>query len=289
MRVLITGSNGHIGRRLIDQLSKSAQVQAIVRSEKAASILSNSPADEVCVLDYADSEAIADAMSGCTHAVHLVGIIKESHGADFETAHVSTTAAFVAAAEKCNLKQVIYLSILGARENVLNRCHATKAEAEKLLMKSSVPATIFRVPMVLGEGDYASAALSRTVGAKLSVTFRSGSLEQPIYVGDVVEAVVSALKLRDALGICDLAGPTSLSRRDLYRRAGFRGQLVSLPLFVGTIVGFLMEKLSANPPFTRDMLGVLDHDDLVDSTLIYEKLALTPTELPTMLARVLAK
>ena len=37
------------------------------------------------------------------------------------------------------------------------------------------------------------------------------------------------------------------------------------------------------------MLGVLDNDDAVDSTLTYENLALTPTELPAMLARVVTK
>ena len=39
----------------------------------------------------------------------------------------------------------------------------------------------------------------------------------------------------------------------------------------------------------ESLLGVLDHDDAVDSTLTYENLALTPTELPAMLARVVTK
>ena len=289
MRVLITGANGHIGRRLIEYLSKESAVCAIVRSDRAAATLADSNAEEVRVLDYSDTEAITRAMSGCTHAVHLVGIIKESRGADFETAHVSTTRAFVKAAETCKLRQTIYLSILGAHQKAVNRCHVTKAQAEKILMESTIPSTIFRVPMVLGEGDYASASLSRIARKKLAVTFRAASLEQPIYVGDVVRAVISALKLPESLGICDLAGPTSLSRRDLYRRAGFSGRLISLPLLIGTIAGFLLEKISSNPPFTREMLGVLDHDDAVDSTLTYDNLALTPTDLPDMLARVIAK
>jgi len=289
MRVLITGANGHIGRRLIEHLSKESSVCAIVRSDRAAAALAASKAEEVRVLDYSDTEAITRAMSSCTHAVHLVGIIKESRETDFETAHVSTTRAFVKAAETCKLRQIIYLSILGAHENAGNRCHATKAEAEKLLMESTIPSTIFRVPMVLGEGDYASASLSRMARKKLSITFRAASLEQPIYVGDVVRAVRAALKLPESMGICDLAGPTSLSRRDLYRRAGFSGCLISLPLIIGTIAGFFLEKLSGNPPFTREMLGVLDHDDAVDSTLTYENLALTPTELSAMLARVVTK
>ena len=47
MRVLITGANGHIGRRLIEHLSKESSVCAIVRSDRAAAALAASKAEAV--------------------------------------------------------------------------------------------------------------------------------------------------------------------------------------------------------------------------------------------------
>ncbi|MFT7653248.1 MAG: hypothetical protein ACI9UU_002358, partial [Candidatus Azotimanducaceae bacterium] len=42
-----------------------------------------------------------------------------------------------------------------------------------------------------------------------------------------------------------------------------------------------------NPPFTAAMIGVLDHDDLVESKAAWEQLGLQPTSLEDTLTAVL--
>ena len=284
-RILITGANGHIGARLIEWLGEHHAVRALVRSERAAEHLAHSRAEEVRVLDYGDIPAVTRALEGCTHVVHLVGIIKESKFTDYATAHEATTAALVSAAESNDVRRIVYLSILGASETSANRCLASKARAEALLLKSRVPSTIFRVPMVLGEGDYASAALARRAASKLAFTFRASSFEQPIYVDDVVHAVIAALMRDDEGGVHELAGPMSLSRRALLARAGFEGRLISLPLWMGKAAAWVLEHVSASPPFTGTMLDVLDHDDAVDPTPACAAFGIAPTSLDEMLER----
>ena len=136
--------------------------------------------------------------------------------------------------------------------------------------------------MVLGEGDYASFALLKQARSGFSLAIRPSSLEQPIYAGDVIKALIAVLDSNPG-GVMELAGPESLPRRELVKRAasvlGTSGpMLVGLPIGLGMFVAGLLQN-SANPPVTRAMLGVLDHDDDIDVGPACEKLGLSLTPL----------
>ncbi len=297
--ILITGANGNLGRRLIASLGPDMPIRAVVRSERAARILADDGAEsdnvDIRIVDYVDEAAMAEAAQGCSHLVHLVGIIKESASASFADAHEATTSVVVEAARRAGLKRVIYLSILGAKPSSTNPCLASKGRAEEILHTGEVPALVIRVPMVLGEGDYASRALYFRARSRFAFQFRAASLEQPIYAGDVLSAVLTGLDLSDQPGLAgsfDLAGPESLSRADLTRRAaevmGARTPVVvSLPVALGMLVAAVLEKLSDHPPVTRAMLGVLDHDDQIDPGPAAEQLGIALTPLNQALRRCL--
>ena len=265
--IAITGANGNLGRRLIGALSSEGSVRAIVRSERAAqTVRSQHPGVDVCVLDYGDSAALARALDGCEGVVHLVGIIKETRGNTYRQAHEDSCAALATAASDAGIGCIVYLSIVGSRPGSKNPCLASKGRAEQILAEGRVAAFTLRVPMVLGEGDYASFALARRARSRFALSYRAASLEQPVYAGDVVAAI--GLLLREPrAGALDLGGPESLSRAELTRRAaahlGRQPRIVSLPLGLGMAIAWVMEKLMPTPPVTRAMLGVLDHDDTI--------------------------
>jgi NADH dehydrogenase len=247
---------------------------------------------DVKQVDYGDARALARAAEGCTAAVHLVGILKETSTSRYVDAHEHATLALVAAARAARLRRIVYVSILGADPACANGALASKGRAERILLDSGIATLILRVPMVLGEADYASRALRARACSRIAWLIRGASLEQPVYAGDVVEAIVAGLELPgDDDVVLDLAGPESLSRADLVRRAGSvvgaRPQCVSLPLApVLAIVG-LVERLIANPPVTRAMLEVLDHDDRIDPGPAAAKLGIRLTPLDEMLAACL--
>jgi uncharacterized protein YbjT (DUF2867 family) len=288
-RVLVTGANGHLGRRLLVKLAGRRATRAVVRSQRAAGLLAEDAEVETRVLDYADAQALATAAEGCTHAVHLVGIIKEGSSSSYERAHEDTTRALAQAAEAAGLQRIVYLSILGSDPSAANACLASKGRAEAILLAAKTPALVLRVPMVLGEGDFASRALRNQALAPVVFQTRGGaSLEQPIYAGDVVNALIAGVTLPDLDDVSlDLAGPESLSHRDLVARAaallGRSPRSIPLPLSLVRGVAGLMERVSANPPLTRAMLGVLDHDDDVDTSEASRRLGLDLTPLAEML------
>ncbi len=294
--ILVTGANGHLGRQLVAALTPETPVRAVVRSQRAARTLAGSGA-EVRILDYLDPAAMLEAARGCSHIVHLVGIIREAPGSRFADAHEGTTAVVAEAGRAAGVQRIVYLSILGAAADSANPCLASKARAERLLLDARVPALVLRIPMVLGEGDHASRALSRRATARLDVQYRASSLEQPIYAGDVVAAVRRGLALpggEEDPGdlLLELAGPESLSRRELTRRAaGVLGLpapvVVSLPMWVGMLLAGVLERLLPSPPVSRAMLGVLDHDDRIDPGPARDLLGLALTPLDEMLRRCL--
>lgn len=295
-RLIITGANGHLGRRLIEALSMQGhELCALVRSTSAAEAIHRQhPALaslNVGVVDYRDATAIAGWLEGTSAVVHLVGIIRETPGNRYRDAHEATCTALVEAARMANVSpHVIYLSILGSNSSSLNACLHSKGAAEEILLASGLPVTVLQVPMVLGEDDFATAALRHKAMSAVSFGFRLGSLEQPVYAGDVVAAIQGALSAPPG-GRLLLAGPESLTRLELVRRAGAvlgnQPKQISLPIALGRFIVSTLERLLAHPPMTRAMLDVLDHDDQIDPNPAASRLGVTLTPLDDMLRSVL--
>jgi NADH dehydrogenase len=273
---LITGANGNLGKRLIETLlhDRGDTVVAVVRSERAEQALKAMRLDEMArerlqvqVLSYTDVDALRAAATDCNKAVHLVGILKETRQAKYEDAHEASTAALLQALAGTSVEHLVYMSIVGSSAGSGNACLASKGAAEDLCRGHPLPACILRVPMVLGEGDYASYALRSRASKRLSFTFRAASLEQPIYAGDVVRAIIAAA-MQNLEASVDLGGPEVLSRRDLTERAAAvlhtHGQVASLPIWLGRAFAGVLQSVLGNPPMTATMLDVLDHDDAID-------------------------
>jgi len=286
--ILITGANGNLGRRLLQELSRRGeQVRAVVRSPRAAAQIAALPLavkPEVIELDYLDEAAMLRAMTGCSTVIRLVGIIKETAGNLYLDAHEGTTRVIAALAPGAGVERVIYLSIVGTSVDSANSCLASKARGEQILREGQVPALILRVPMVLGEGDYATAALRKRAGRGFNLLLRGSSLEQPIYAGDVIAAILAAVDAAVPLAeVIDLAGTRSLTRAQLTHAAaaalGRQTRVVSLPLFFGLLAAWMLELVAKNPPVTRAMLGVLDHDDNLDPAAAAQRLGITLTPL----------
>ncbi len=296
--VLITGANGHLGKRLVEALSPRP-VRAVVRSTRARDNLADWLAQrklgnaDIQVRDYLDVNGMREAAQDCSYAVHLVGIIKESAGNSFQRAHVDTTRVLLDALAGSPVARLCYLSILGAEENATNPCLLSRWEAEQMFQHATIPALVIRIPMVLGEGDYASRALLGRASAPLGFTFRGASLEQPVYAGDVIRAVALDVAAGNKLPrtnsqVLELAGPESLTRTALIQRAasvlGTRTRTLSLPLGLGLGIAGLLELLSDQPPVTRSMLQLLDHDDRVDPAPAAAALGIELTSLEHMIS-----
>ena len=300
-RVLITGANGNLGKKFLLSIS-NLEICALVRSEKAENDLkifvkTNRVENvEIVKCDYLDLQAIKKLVSSCNYVLHLVGVIKENKNNNFDLVHKKTTKVLVEAIKGSKVKKICYISIVGANKESRNKCFSSRGTAERLFLNSEMPCLVLQAPMILGEGDYASTALKKSALSKLNFTFRKFSLEQPIYAGDIIEAV--KIDINKCLneepspsGITILAGPTSLTREQLVEKAAkllkVKVKVISLPLFLGYTLARIFEMLSSNPPLSRAMLGVLDHDDDIDPLPACRELEIELTPLDKMLERTI--
>ena len=299
-RILITGANGHLGRQLIARLARSEngaappEIRALVRSERAAEqirAVGVTPAPRILVGDYTDESFVTEALAGCDGVVHLVGIIKAGRNASYRAAHEDTCEVLAGAASKVGVERVVYLSIVGSHPAAKNPCLASKGRAEEILLAGSAPATVIRVPMVLGPDDYASAALRARARARIVALVRGGaSIEQPIDGADVVSAIVAALATDGSeSSAIDLGGPEQLSHRALVLRAaelyGNRPMIVPIPALVVRGFTATLERLIGDPPVTTAMLEILQHDDRIDQTEGCRRLGIRLTSLDETLRR----
>ena len=295
-RVLVTGANGHLGRRLLRELAARGDApRALVRSRAAADALARiagAAPIEVWTADYADAGSIEEAATGCTHVVHLVGILKESPTSRYVDAHERASRAIALAAERAGATRVVTVSILGTDPESRNACLRSKGRAERILLEGKVPVTVLRVPMVLGPGEHAAAALRARAAARVVWLVRGGaSLEQPLDADDLVRAVLHALD--DDSGahrVLDLAGPESLTRRALVLRAaailGKEPLIVPVPGWLARLCARGLGLLPSRP-LTLPMLEVLEHDDRVDPAPACRALRLELAPLDATLRRVL--
>ncbi len=91
--------------------------------------------------------------------------------------------------------------------------------------------TVFRPSVVFGQGDRFLTLLAALQKSQLLIPVTAAQTEfQPVYVGDVVEAIAHALQNDATIGqICTLVGPNVYSLRELFMLTGtYTGHAKSL-------------------------------------------------------------
>ena len=299
--VLVTGANGHLGRLLIRALAhdpEAAPVRAVVRSERAAASLDDLPHPErrdVRIVDYRDRAGLTEAARGCGTAIHLVGILKQTRINRYVDAHERPAEALAAACAEAGVSRIVHTSILGADPASRNGCLASRGRTDEILLASPVPAVILRVPMVLGPGDPATDALRRQATAGRTSLVRGGAaVQQPIAAADVMSALLAAARPgMPSDTVVELGGPESLTHRALVERTaavlGADVRFGTTPLFAAHAFAWLAETLFADPPLTRDMLGVLEQDDAIDPKPARAMLGIELTSLDAALRAAFAE
>ena len=293
--IVVTGANGQIGRALLRQLDAEGRsdTRALVRSERARDTILRmglAHAPEIRLVDYTSPKEMENAIANAEAVVHLVGIIKEMPGTRYVEAHEQTCHALALAAIRAGTRRIVYLSILGSTPDSDNPCLASKGRAETLLLDDRVATTVLRVPMVLGGDDPASASLRRQARAhKVRLVGGGRTLQQPIDGRDVVRAILAACTAAPGRDLAlDAGGPEWLSHRNLVLRAarlwGNEPKIGSIPEGLARFAVGVIDRVMPNPPVTRAMFEILQHDDRVDPEPFCRALGLELTPLDQTLA-----
>ena len=192
MTLAIAGVTGFIGRHLLRRCHDSSiDTVLLVRPSQV-----NSPFGHgVDVVDLSEATQLLRGRSAHEDSclVHLIGASRDSAQASVWQSNVDTTRALIEIAEAAGLRRIVYLSGYGVTHDSSDVYFRSKAAAERLLIASSVPATIFRCSYLIGDGDELTPAIRRGVRKGSVAIVGSGSYRiQPLLVDDVVSVIVAA-------------------------------------------------------------------------------------------------
>jgi NADH dehydrogenase len=232
--IAITGASGQVGTLLRSQLADRAT--------------------DVRPLNQGDDWRTG--IDGAETVVHLAGTLQPKGANTYESANVATTRVVCDAARDGGVERIVFLSYLGASPDADNAYLRAKGDAERLLADSGVPTTVFRCVHVYGPPDRPgpTVAAFQAKGGRAAVVPGSGRQRiAPLYVGDVVDAVLGATLDPDSPAkTFDLGGPDEMSLDELVRAVNAAGvRIRHLPAPVARIAARLFPSLT---PSLMDLL-----------------------------------
>lgn len=300
----IFGGTGFIGRQVVRELAqRGITIKIATRVPERAFFLKTcgTPGQIVPVAcRYDDPESIAAAIKGSDYVINCIGLLFEKRKATFQRAHVEIPAAIARACAENKVERFVHLSALGI-ENSNSNYAKTKKAGEEAVRAAFPKATILRPSVVFGPEDNffnKFAALSK-IAPFLPLIGGGKTRFQPVYVGDVADAVRAALTLpalpsSDPRGkTFELGGPEAVDFKEIYARlfrfTGCSRPLVALSWGLARMQAFFLGMLPT-PLLTRDQVELLHSDAVVsENALTFYNLGLVPTAmdviLPTYLER----
>jgi NADH dehydrogenase len=164
---------------------------------------------------------------------------------------------------------MIQVSAIGADEQSSSAYARAKADGEKAVLAAKPDATIFRPSVMFGpEDDFFNkfAAMARLLPALPLVGGGTGQF-QPVFVGDVAEAITRAVEgnARDG-ATYELGGPEVLTFRQLMEYVlqvtERRRLLIPLPFALARLKAVFLQYLP-KPLLTPDQVELLKTDNIV--------------------------
>ncbi len=302
--ITVFGASGFIGRYVLRALARHGyRIRAAVRNPATAHFLR--PLGDVGQIQILQTNVrvpptVAKAVEGAWGVVNLVGVLRQSGPQRFQSLHAQAAQAIAAAAMKAGAQSLLHVSAIGADAASPSLYLRTKALGEAAVREVFPKAVIVRPSIAFGPEDEFFNKFAEI--ARLSPVlplFGGGKTRfQPIYAGDIGEAIARALTEPASAGkTYELGGPLVYTFRELMKemlRAIERSRvLLPLPYIAAQAValGFLfVPDFVLEPLITFDQIKMLKIDNVVhEGALGIRDLGIAPraleTELPTYLWR----
>ena len=275
--VSVFGGTGFLGRRIVRRLAAGGwTVRVAVRHpDRAPSALRASGLDRISVLcaDVRDRASVAAAVAGADAVVNAVSAYLEKGDVTFESVHEQGAETVAREAAAAGVARLVLISGIGADPQSRYAYIRARGRGELMVKQAFPGATVVRPGVMFGPGDAlfgTLADLSRLLPV-LPLIGGGRTRLQPVYVGDVAEAIVRILADRETAGrTYEIAGPGVYTLRELVaialRLIGRRRLLLPVPFAVAEVQARLFELLPS-PPLTTSQVDLLKADSVASGAL----------------------
>lgn len=269
---IVLGGTGFLGRRVVRKLLEQGHSVGVgTRFPEKIRRFSRywDRAVRPVQIDLSEEDSLHQALSGAGAVINCIGLYVETREDTFQSVHVDGArrlAEFVKSAGDCKL---IHISGIGASRDSSSAYVRARAEGEEVVRETCPDATILR-PSVMFSREGAFFGDLDAILKVLPVVplFGNGSTRlQPVYVGDVAEAVCCSFNQPGAVGtVFELGGPEVFTYRGILERlaarAGRRRVLVPFPFAAWRILAGLADVLPS-PPITPGQVALMQKDNVV--------------------------
>jgi uncharacterized protein YbjT (DUF2867 family) len=268
----VFGGSGFLGRYVVKRLAAAGYVTRIaVRDTEGAMFLRPMGRVGQIVPMYASlahEATIARAVEGASVVVNLVGILAERRAGDFDRIQGEGAGRIANLAATAGVTRMVQVSAIGADPASPSRYSRSKAAGEAAVRAALPAATVLRPSLVFGAEDQffnRFGALSQVL--PFMPVIAGDTKMQPVYVGDVADAVMAGLMSPDTAGkTFELGGPRVWTFREILAyilgETHRHRRLVNIPMGLARVQAALAELLPTKP-FTRDQLLMLSKDNVV--------------------------
>ncbi len=268
-KIVVLGGTGFVGSHLVPALvADGYRVDVLTRNAERTRALAVLPRVRLLSTDVNDRAALARRLRGACAVINLVGILNESgrKGAGFRRAHVDLTSALIGACKEAGLRRLLQMSALNSGRGSSHYLQ-TRGEADQRVRASELDWTIFQPSVIFGRGDGLFFRFAQLLElAPVLPLARPDAKFAPVFVGDVVQAMLRALRDRSSIGQSyELCGPQVLSLREIVeytaRQRGLRRWVIGLPAALGRLQAAVFDFVPGKP-FSTDNWKSLQIDSV---------------------------
>ncbi|MFZ5726925.1 MAG: complex I NDUFA9 subunit family protein [Pseudomonadota bacterium] len=284
--ITVLGGGGFLGRYVVQRLlTRGARVRVAQRDPRAATFLKplgGLGQTQFVAADVRDAASVARAVQGSDAVINLVGAFDDMRAVQADGAgHVAT------AAKAAGAGALVHVSAIGADRESASAYGRSKGDGEAAVRAAFAEAAILRPSIIFGREDH---FINRFAGmmrvTPVMPVIAPQAKFQPVYVGDVADAVVAALAGTATDKLFELGGPQVLTMRELLRWIADATR--RSPLFVDVPDGLASALANGfgwlpGAPITSDQWLMLQHDNVVaDGAAGLAELGITPTALASV-------
>ena len=276
--VTVFGGSGFVGRYVVGALAKRGyRVRPAVRRPDLAGHLQ--PLGAVGQIhavqaNIRDRESIERAVAGASAVVNLVGILYQSGKQKFDIVQADAPGWIADAAKAAGAERMVQVSAIGADEGSPSLYAQSKAGGEAGVLAAFPEAVVLRPSIVFGPEDDFFNRFAELAGIAPALPLIGGGHTrfQPVYVGDVAEAVAKAVAGEAGPGtVYELGGPAVLTFRELmelmFSYTHRKRLLVPLPFGIARVQAAILQLLP-KPMLTVDQVRLLESDNVVSEAAI---------------------
>jgi NADH dehydrogenase len=281
-KVLLIGGSGFVGGWVANRLSeRNIRVVIPTRHRDHSKQVILLPTVYTVEADVHDPKQLAELMTGVDAVVNLVGILHDGdssqpYGKRFAAAHVELPKKILAAMKEAGARRLVHVSALKAAADAPSGYLRSKAAGEALLREaaSEFDITVLRPSVIFGPGDSFLNTFATLLKLLPALPLAGGAARlQPVFVGDVADALVASLTDRATFGqTYELAGPAVYTLRQLVdytaKLIGKKRLVIELPDALARLQASVLGLLP-KPPLSPDNLRSLQVDNVSDGARDY--------------------